>query len=223
MPKHELVFDAGEYAPVADRITLFYARYPTGRILTRLISRTRRRDHRAGVRVPLARGGSARRRPASRRSASATATSTPSPVSRTPRHRPSGARSRTSGSPRHRSGRVARRWRRRTASARTASRKPRRARLTTSIRHPASLSIQRRADRVIDALDLLGQAERAGLTPRRARRLRESRSPASRDAHRRARRAHPPLVDASRHARICGCNTPVSVTVEGSSGIRRSE
>ena len=28
MPKHELVFDAGEYAPVADRITLFYARYP---------------------------------------------------------------------------------------------------------------------------------------------------------------------------------------------------
>jgi hypothetical protein len=27
--------------PVADRITLFYTRYPTGRILTRLISRTR--------------------------------------------------------------------------------------------------------------------------------------------------------------------------------------
>ena len=40
MPKYELVIDGGEYAPVADRITLFYARYPTGRILTRLISRT---------------------------------------------------------------------------------------------------------------------------------------------------------------------------------------
>ena len=40
MPKYELVTDAGEYAPVADRITLFYARYPTGRILTRLLSRT---------------------------------------------------------------------------------------------------------------------------------------------------------------------------------------
>ena len=42
MPKHELMFDAGEYAPVADRITLFYERYPTGRILTRLISRSAR-------------------------------------------------------------------------------------------------------------------------------------------------------------------------------------
>jgi len=41
VPKHELLFDVGEYAPVADRITMFYARYPTGRILTRLISRTR--------------------------------------------------------------------------------------------------------------------------------------------------------------------------------------
>src|SRR6476659_7230860 len=41
VPKHELLFDVGEYAPVADRITLFYARFPTGRIITRLISRTR--------------------------------------------------------------------------------------------------------------------------------------------------------------------------------------
>ena len=40
MPKHQLLFDVGEYAPVADRITLFYARFPTGRIITRLVSRT---------------------------------------------------------------------------------------------------------------------------------------------------------------------------------------
>ena len=40
MPKYELVTNAGEYAPVADRIILFYARHPTGRILTRLLSRT---------------------------------------------------------------------------------------------------------------------------------------------------------------------------------------
>src|SRR5262249_17824772 len=40
MPKHDLVFDAGEYAPVAERITLFYSRFPNGRILTRLVSRT---------------------------------------------------------------------------------------------------------------------------------------------------------------------------------------
>ena len=41
MPKYEIVSDGGDYAPVAERITLFYARYPTGRILTRLISRTK--------------------------------------------------------------------------------------------------------------------------------------------------------------------------------------
>ena len=41
MPKYELVLDRGDYAPVADRITLFYTRHPTGRILTRLISRTK--------------------------------------------------------------------------------------------------------------------------------------------------------------------------------------
>ena len=40
VPKHELLFDVGEYAPVADRITLFYARFPMGRITTRLIART---------------------------------------------------------------------------------------------------------------------------------------------------------------------------------------
>ena len=33
--------DLSAYALVADRITLFYQRYPTGRILTRLISRTK--------------------------------------------------------------------------------------------------------------------------------------------------------------------------------------
>lgn len=39
MPKTNLSFDATGYAPVADRITLFYARYPSGRILTELVSR----------------------------------------------------------------------------------------------------------------------------------------------------------------------------------------
>ena len=37
MPKTRLPFDAAAYAPVADRITLFYAQYPEGRILTRLV------------------------------------------------------------------------------------------------------------------------------------------------------------------------------------------
>jgi hypothetical protein len=42
MPKTDLSFDAGEYALVADRIALFYARYPEGRIVTELVSRTER-------------------------------------------------------------------------------------------------------------------------------------------------------------------------------------
>lgn len=39
MPKSDLHLDSGEYAPVADRIRLFYAAHPTGRIVTKLIER----------------------------------------------------------------------------------------------------------------------------------------------------------------------------------------
>ncbi|HEX6053331.1 MAG TPA: hypothetical protein VFZ21_28880, partial [Gemmatimonadaceae bacterium] len=42
MLKYELVSNAGEYATVAERITLFYERHPRGRIITRLVSRTAR-------------------------------------------------------------------------------------------------------------------------------------------------------------------------------------
>lgn len=37
MPKTNLPFDGSFYAPVAARISLFYARHPNGRILTRLV------------------------------------------------------------------------------------------------------------------------------------------------------------------------------------------
>ena len=46
-------------------------------------------------------------------------------------------------------------------------------RLTTPGRS-TSVALQRNADRVTDALDLLAVAQRAGLTPCRARRLRET-------------------------------------------------
>lgn len=39
MPKLGSDFDASQYAPVADRIALFYQRYPEGQILTRLVAR----------------------------------------------------------------------------------------------------------------------------------------------------------------------------------------
>jgi hypothetical protein len=40
MPKTDLRLEKGDYAPVADRIALFYAKHPTGRIRTTLIERT---------------------------------------------------------------------------------------------------------------------------------------------------------------------------------------
>jgi hypothetical protein len=40
MPKSDLKLEGGDYAPVADRIALFYAKHPTGRIRTKLIERT---------------------------------------------------------------------------------------------------------------------------------------------------------------------------------------
>ena len=42
MPKTDSSFDPAEYAPVAERITLFYGQYPTGRILTRALRVTER-------------------------------------------------------------------------------------------------------------------------------------------------------------------------------------
>ena len=39
MPKTTLPFTRGEYAPVAERIELFYARHPDGRIVTELVER----------------------------------------------------------------------------------------------------------------------------------------------------------------------------------------
>lgn len=41
MPKVGSDFDGSQYAPVTDRITLFYDRFPRGRIVTRLVSRRR--------------------------------------------------------------------------------------------------------------------------------------------------------------------------------------
>jgi hypothetical protein len=40
VPKTDASFDPDEYAPVAERIALFFERFPNGRILTRLMSHT---------------------------------------------------------------------------------------------------------------------------------------------------------------------------------------
>ena len=78
--------NGGEYATVAERITLFYARYPRGRIVTRLLARTEQE-----ITVQAFVTGRSRRSspppPGWPPSGSAMATSTRLPVSRTSRHR----------------------------------------------------------------------------------------------------------------------------------------
>ena len=42
MPKTDASFDPADYAPVAERISTFWERYPTGRIVTRLVKESER-------------------------------------------------------------------------------------------------------------------------------------------------------------------------------------
>jgi hypothetical protein len=173
VPKSDLLYDVGEYAPVADRITMFYARYPTGRILTRLLSRTR---YEITVQAfvfrsldeqrPSATGlASERIGDGDINTVACLENTETSAIGRALAnlgltasvHRPS--REEMEKAERERARRVA-------ESPPT--------RLTTRSLSPAAVAFQRRADRLMDALDLLGQAERAGLAPKRARRLRSA-------------------------------------------------
>jgi hypothetical protein len=170
MPKHELVFDVGDYAPVADRITLFYARYPSGRILTRLVSRTAREiTVQAFVFRSLEEQRPSATGLASERigdgDVNTVACLENTETSAIGRALANLGLTASSQRPSREEMEKARRERAR----RVAEASPRR--LTTP---PAamSLALQSRADRVMDALDLLAQAQRAGLTPRRARCLR---------------------------------------------------
>ena len=180
MPKYEVISGGGEYAPVADRITLFYARYPTGRILTRLVSRT---EHEITVQAyvfrsleelrPSATGLASERVDDGEVNAVACLENTEtSAIGRalanlglTASHnRPS--REEMDKAHRERVRRVAEPIVRRSPTATTH-----RPSLTISPQAAASAALQRRANRVMDVLDLLNQAERAGLPPQRARRL----------------------------------------------------
>ena len=176
MPKYELVLNAGDYAPVADRITLFYARYPSGRILTRLLSQTEREiTVQAYVFRSLSEARPSATGLASERvgdgdvnTVACLENTETSAIGRAlanlgltaSSNRPS--REEISKANRERARRVA-----------EHSRRPREPtqRLTRSV-GPTRPDLQSRADRVMDALDLLAQAERAGLSPSRAHRLR---------------------------------------------------
>ena len=173
MPKSDLLYDVGEYAPVADRITMFYARYPTGRILTRLLSRTRyeitvqafvfrsldeQRPSATGLATERIGDGDAH-------TVACLENTETSAIGRAlanlgltaSAQRPS--REEMLKANRERALRVS---------------EPSPRRLTTHSAPAGSVALQQNADRVMDALDLLAIARRAGLTPCRARRLRET-------------------------------------------------
>ncbi len=181
MLKYELVSNAGEYATVAERITLFYERYPRGRIITRLVSRTAReitvqafiyrslddpRPSATGLAAELVGNGDIN-------TVACLENTETSAIGRAlanlgltaSRERPS--REEIEKANRARAARAAEALRRPTQSPAGARR------LTTGESgRPPALPLQRRADRVMDALEVLSQAARAGLAPGRVRRLR---------------------------------------------------
>lgn len=170
MPKHELVFNAGEYAPVADRITLFYSRYPTGRILTRLISRSK---YEITVQAfvfrsidevrPSATGlASERVGDGDVNTVACLENTETSAIGRALANL--GLTASSERPSREEMEKVSRERVRRVAE-------PSRPNLTRHAPPVSHVALQRRADRVMDAFDLLAQAQRAGLSPRRARQL----------------------------------------------------
>ena len=180
MPKYELITNAGDYAPVADRITLFYKRFPLGRILTRLVSRTDREItvqayvyRSTAERSPSATGlASERIGDGDVNTVACLENTETSAIGRAlanlgltaSAQRPS--REEMAKANRERARRMA--AVREPAPPSSTVAPPR---LTSQSSSPASIALQRRADRVMDALDLLAQAERAGLPPRRGRHL----------------------------------------------------
>jgi hypothetical protein len=168
VPKHELVFDGGEYAPVADRIALFYTRYPTGRILTRLVSRTRDEiTVQAYVfrslddQKPSASGlASERIGDGDVNTVACLENTETSAIGRALANL--GLTASTNRPSREEMVKASRERARHVAEHSPP-------RLTTKPPSAFGLVIQQRADRVMDALDLLAQAQRAGLPASRVR------------------------------------------------------
>jgi hypothetical protein len=171
VPKYELLFDVGEYAPVADRITLFYARFPTGRITTRLISRT---EHEITVQAFVFRSVEEQRPSATGLASERIGDGDVNTVACLENTETSAIGRALANlgltASAQRASREEMVKANRERALRVAEVSPRR--LTTPP-SPASVALQRSADRMMDALDLLAVAQRAGLTPCRARRLRE--------------------------------------------------
>ena len=173
MPKHELLFDVGEYAPVADRITLFYARFPMGRITTRLIART---EHEITVQAYVFRSVEEERPSATGLASERIGDGDVNTVACLENTETSAIGRALANlgltASTQRPSREEMLKANRERALRVSEPSPRR--LTTHSAPAGSVALQQNADRVMDALDLLAIAQRAGLTPCRARRLRET-------------------------------------------------
>jgi len=173
VPKHELLLDVGEYAPGADRITLFYARFPTGRIITRLISRT---EHEITVQAFVFRSLEEERPSATGLASERIGDGDVNTVACLENTETSAIGRALANlgltASAQRPSREEMFKANRERALRVSEASP--SRLTTTGRPHGSVALQRGADHVMDALDLLAIAQRAGLSPCRARRLRET-------------------------------------------------
>ena len=165
MPKSDLSLESGDYVPVATRITLFYARHPTGRILTELISRSEREV----MFKALVFRASDDRRP------SATGWASERPADGEVNAVACLENTETSAIGRALAnlGFLASAQRPSLEEMQKVARARSRARVAESAVAPSYDAVQRQADAITDVLRLLAAAERAGLQSARAVRLRE--------------------------------------------------
>jgi hypothetical protein len=184
MAKSDFGFDPTAYAPVAERIRLFWESFPGGRITTRLVSRTEHdivfeaRVYRAATDIePAATGWAAEREGDGDINAVACLENTEtSAVGRALANLGfTAAKERPSAEEMQKAARV----RTRLASHRVAERPPVRADRATSadaltVRYVDGNPRQSYANIVSDLLRLLERAERHGLRPHRAHRWRET-------------------------------------------------
>jgi hypothetical protein len=170
VPKNYLALAAdGDYAPVAERLALFWARFPTGRVVTELQSRTEREVtfrallfRSADEREPAATGWASEREGDGDVNAVACLENTEtSAVGRALANLGFAARAGAAGRLGGASGSVV------PLVVREGAPRPADAK-------PVAVddALQRRADAAMDALDLLGEAERAGLPLGKAAALR---------------------------------------------------
>ena len=173
MPKTDDTFDPADYAPVAERITLFYARFPMGRITTRLIART---EHEITVQAYVFRSVEEERPSATGLASERIGDGDVNTVACLENTETSAIGRALANlgltASAQRPSREEMLKANRERALRVSEPSPRR--LTTHSAPAGSVALQQNADRVMDALDLLAIAQRAGLTPCRARRLRET-------------------------------------------------